>query len=186
MNRPNKRPRKRKRKRKRKPVVIYTDGSCDNTTGIGGWAFAYLHNGEAITGSGGEKDTTSNRMEITAVIQALRHFETPQKLVIYSDSRYTMDGCRSWLRNWIKNNWRTSAKKPVKNRDLWEQIRELKRFHEEIDFRWVKGHVGVELNELCDQLAGEQRLIITRRDNEEDSVQCDPDGPATPGPVYYP
>jgi ribonuclease HI len=142
-------------------VTVYTDGGCSGNPGPGGWAFAIEHD-EVITGSGHDAVTTNNKMELTAVIRALEymaeHFPGA-KIELHTDSQYVKQGITVWIHSWIRNGWRTSAKKPVKNKELWV---ELKKLSDEltIDWRWVKGHAGIELNELCDALVQEQIAVV--------------------------
>ena len=151
-------------KNKRKKIVIYTDGACSGNPGKGGWAAILIcdyvdKNGitkQAIKEiSGSEKDTTNNRMEITAVIEALKLLKIESDVEIYTDSKYVMEGATKWMSNWIKNNWKTSNKKPVKNIDLLEQLSELLQKHN-IKWQWVKGHSTNELNNRVDKLARSQ------------------------------
>lgn len=137
-------------------IDIYTDGGCSGNPGPGGWAFVILSNGEKTTGTGGEKATTNNRMELTAVISALKQVEAsgePQgtALTLSTDSQYVKNGITSWIHNWMKNNWQTAAKKPVKNKDLWVELKKMSdRFN--IQWKWVAGHSGHQYNEECDSL----------------------------------
>ena len=136
-------------------VHIYTDGSCSN--GNGGWAFAFRDRDEGvISHSGGDTDTTNNRMEVQAVLSALQAFRSPERILIISDSRYALNGSQTWARKWKKNQWRHKAG-PVKNSDLWKQILHAIDQHEDVRYQWVKGHSGVELNEICDRLAKAER-----------------------------
>ena len=137
-----------------KQVDIYTDGACRGNPGPGGWA-AILRYGEKETLiSGAESDTTNNRMELQAAVAALKKLTRPCKVSITTDSRYLMDGIQQWLPNWKQNGWKTSAKKPVKNDDLWRQLDKLVEDHN-VTWKWVKGHSGHEENERVDQLANE-------------------------------
>ncbi len=139
-------------------VLLYTDGACSGNPGPGGWAYILRHpvSGKETEKSGGEADTTNNRMELTAVIQGLRAINKASRVEIYSDSQYVLNGLREWMEDWKKRGWKTAAKKPVKNRELWEALDELKRVHE-LSFHWVKGHNEHPENERCDQLAVIQR-----------------------------
>lgn len=133
-------------------VEIWTDGACKGNPGIGGWG-AYLIYGKHIKELfGGEKETTNNRMELTAVIEALRLLNRPCKIVLHVDSSYVKDGITKWIDGWKAKNWRTANKQPVKNVDLWQALEEQIARHE-IEWRWVKGHAGIEGNEKADQLA---------------------------------
>ena len=133
-------------------VEIYTDGACRGNPGPGGWA-ATLEIGEHLRElSGAEAATTNNRMELTAVIRALEALKRPVKARVHTDSEYVRRGITEWLPGWKRRNWRTADKKPVKNRDLWEQLDALAAGHE-IEWRWVPGHAGVPGNERVDRLA---------------------------------
>lgn len=133
-------------------VEIWTDGACKGNPGIGGWG-AYLIYGKHVKELfGGEKETTNNRMELTAVIEALRLLNRPCKIVLHVDSSSVKDGITKWIDGWKAKNWRTANKQPVKNVDLWQALEEQIARHE-IEWRWVKGHAGIEGNEKADQLA---------------------------------
>lgn len=135
------------------PVVIHTDGGCTPNPGPGGWG-AVLRYGEHVRElCGGESgSTTNNRMELTAPIEALELLNRSMTVHIYTDSTYVRNGITSWLAGWKRNGWRTSAKQPVKNADLWMRLEEACARHE-VQWFWVKGHAGVPDNELADQLA---------------------------------
>jgi len=133
-------------------VEIYTDGACRGNPGPGGWA-ATLQLGEHCKELfGAEAATTNNRMELTAVIRALEALKRTSNVLVYTDSEYVRRGITEWLKAWKARDWRTADKKPVKNRDLWEQLDTLAALHE-IEWRWVKGHSGVPGNERVDALA---------------------------------
>ena len=134
-------------------VEIFTDGACSVNPGPGGWGALLRCRGVEKELSGGEKETTNNRMELTAVISALAALKTSCDISLYTDSKYVMDGITRWLPNWKKNGWKTSNKKsPVKNVDLWQRLDELAGGHE-IRWIWVKGHAGHAENERVDELA---------------------------------
>lgn len=134
-------------------VEIFTDGACSGNPGPGGWGALLRCRGVEKELSGGEKETTNNRMELTAVISALAALKTSCDISLYTDSKYVMDGITRWLPNWKKNGWKTSNKKsPVKNVDLWQRLDELAGGHE-IRWIWVKGHAGHAENERVDELA---------------------------------
>jgi ribonuclease HI len=139
-------------------VLLYTDGACSGNPGPGGWAFILRHpvSGKELEQSGGERDTTNNRMELTAVIEGLRACKRPSRVEIYSDSQYVLKGLREWMPQWKARGWRTADKKPVKNQELWLALDELKAFHD-LSFHWIKGHNEHPENERCDQLAVMQR-----------------------------
>lgn len=137
-------------------VEIFTDGACSGNPGIGGWGAILRYKDTQKELSGGEVATTNNRMELTAVIEALKALKRPCNISLYTDSKYVMNGITEWLENWKKNNWRTSNKKSdVKNIDLWQKLDELCLEHE-IRWIWVKGHNGHPENERCDFLARAQ------------------------------
>jgi ribonuclease HI len=141
-----------------KRVEIFTDGACSGNPGPGGWG-AILRYGETEKEiSGYEKHTTNNKMEMTAVIEALRRLKEPCRVTIHSDSLYLQKGITSWIHAWKRNGWKTADKKPVKNQDLWITLDELSRKHK-IKWVWVQGHSGHPENERCDQLARDE---ITR------------------------
>jgi ribonuclease HI len=133
-------------------VVIYTDGACKGNPGPGGWG-AWLRSGmHERELFGGEAQTTNNRMELTAVIEALRALKWPCEIALYTDSQYVRQGISEWIQSWKRNGWRTSAKKPVANADLWRALDEESERHT-IHWQWVKGHSGDVGNERADALA---------------------------------
>lgn len=147
-------------------LIIYTDGGCSGNPGPGGWAFAVQNGPEGrFWQSGGEVMTTNNRMELTAVRQALLYVinlgEPLPPVRIITDSQYVKNGISVWIHNWKRNGWRTAGKDPVKNRELWMDLDDLAR-HLEVSWHWVKGHAGFELNELCDSLVRDEmdRILL--------------------------
>ena len=133
-------------------IKIYTDGSCLNNPGNGGWA-AIINDNEIIKKiSGSVKDTTNNKMELMAPIMALQEIDKNNEIEIYTDSQYVRLGITEWIHKWIKNNWQTSKKEPVKNKELWMQLYELTKSYK-IKWIWVKAHAGNALNEEVDLLA---------------------------------
>jgi ribonuclease HI len=162
-------------------LKIFTDGGCSGNPGPGGWAYVMVlenspskesaSSGEGVQGDkimaeqwGAEKNTTNNRMELTAVIESLRALKTmedlPRQAAIYTDSQYVQKGITGWIRNWKRNAWRTSDKKPVKNQDLWIALDSLAGEFS-LKWEWVPGHAGVEYNERCDRMTREAiRSII--------------------------
>lgn len=134
-------------------LEIYTDGSCLGNPGRGGWGVVCEWEEKLFKFGGADLDTTNNRMELLAVVQALTLVRGSRELLIYTDSKYVIDGYTKWLPNWKKNGWKTSTKKPVKNKDLWEQLDTSMKLHKSVDFQWVKGHNGDRLNEMVDDLA---------------------------------
>ncbi|MBR5598655.1 MAG: ribonuclease HI [Alphaproteobacteria bacterium] len=136
-----------------KRIEIFTDGACSGNPGIGGWGAILRYNNIEKELSGGEIETTNNRMELTAVIRALEALKESCNITLYTDSRYVMDGIEKWIFQWKKSDWKTANKKsPVKNVELWQKLDELKSKHE-IRWVWVKGHAGHKENERCDELA---------------------------------
>lgn len=134
-------------------VEIFTDGACSGNPGPGGWGAVLRYNGHEKELSGGETDTTNNRMELTAVIKALEQLKEPCKVMLTTDSKYVSDGIgKGWALSWQQNGWRKADKKPALNPDLWEQLLELLKVHD-VTINWVKGHAGHPENERCDQLA---------------------------------
>jgi len=133
-------------------IKIYTDGSCLKNPGNGGWAAIINTNNEIKKISGSVKDTTNNQMELMAPIKALQEVKELQPIEIYTDSQYVKLGITDWIHKWIKNNWQTSKKEPVKNKELWMQLYELVKSYE-IKWIWVKAHAGNTLNEEVDLLA---------------------------------
>lgn len=137
-----------------KEVTIYTDGACRGNPGPGGWGAVLYYGNHVRECYGGEADTTNNRMELTAAIEGLKALKEPCRVILYTDSKYVMQGIEQWLAGWIANNWRTAARKPVKNQDLWMAL-DLQRQRHQVEWHWVKGHSGNAGNELADQLANQ-------------------------------
>lgn len=136
-----------------KQIEIYTDGACSGNPGPGGWGAVLVYNGKEKELSGSEKNTTNNRMELTAVIMALNALNQPCEVKLTTDSKYVCDAInKSWVYSWRKNGWKKSDKKPALNVDLWEELLSLLEKHE-VEFIWVKGHNGHKYNEICDALA---------------------------------
>ncbi len=133
-------------------VVMYTDGACRGNPGPGGWGVVLRFQGSHKTLQGYAAETTNNRMELTAVIEGLKALKRSCKVELFTDSKYVMQGLTEWLANWKRNGWKTAARKPVKNIDLWQQL-EAEVTQHQVDWNWVKGHAGIEDNELADQLA---------------------------------
>lgn len=134
------------------PVEIYADGACKGNPGPGGWGVLLRHGGREKALYGGEAGTTNNRMELTAVIEALRALKRPSRVALYTDSQYVQKGVTEWLPNWKRRGWKTAGGTPVKNRDLWEILDELVSRHE-VEWHWVRGHAGHAGNEEADRLA---------------------------------
>ncbi|MGB5335078.1 MAG: ribonuclease HI [Woeseiaceae bacterium] len=137
-----------------KTIEIYTDGACRGNPGPGGWGALLIAGSRSKTMHGGDPETTNNRMELTAAIEALNALKGSRKVILHTDSRYVMDGIKEWMPNWKKRGWKTSAKKPVKNKDLWQALDEAVARHD-VEWKWVKGHDGVEGNEMADALANQ-------------------------------
>jgi len=133
-------------------IEIYTDGACSGNPGPGGWGALMLYNGHEKEMFGGEEETTNNRMEMMAVIEALGALKKNSNVKLYTDSKYVMQGITEWLEGWKARGWKTASKKPVKNKDLWERIDEQVQKHN-VEFIWVKGHAGHPENERADELA---------------------------------
>lgn len=138
-------------------IEIYTDGGCSGNPGPGGWAYIFSYEGKKYQASGGEADTTNNRMELIALREAFKRvlglglYREPVK--VYTDSQYAKNGITLWIKGWVKNGWKTAGKGEVKNRDLWEELLSLTS-KLNIDWHWVKGHAGNSGNEACDELVG--------------------------------
>ena len=142
-----------------KSIEIYTDGACSGNPGPGGWGAVLRYKGAEKELSGGEKDTTNNRMELTAVIKALQALKEPCHITLYTDSKYVSDAFnQGWIYGWIKKGWKKSDGKPVLNQDLWQMLLELWKQHE-IKLVWVKGHADNPYNNRCDERA----VIESRR-----------------------
>ena len=132
---------------------IYTDGACSGNPGNGGWgAVIFDQDDKQKNISGSEKNTTNNRMELLAAIMSLKKIKTNSEVVIFTDSTYVKNGITEWMKNWKKNGWKNSSKKPVKNKDLWEKLDKLCEANS-VSWKWVKGHSTNEFNNLADELA---------------------------------
>lgn len=137
-------------------LIIYSDGGCSGNPGPGGWGFVIVDGASETVRSGGEKMTTNNRMELTAVIEALRLVLATASwsvlpVAVFTDSQYVQKGISQWISGWKRNGWRTASKDPVKNKDLWMMLDELAA-RLQLRWVWVKGHAGVHYNEICDEL----------------------------------
>jgi ribonuclease HI len=133
-------------------IEIWTDGACSGNPGPGGWGALLICGEHEKELYGGEAETTNNRMELMGAIEALNALKNPSQVILNTDSTYVKDGLTKWIHGWKKNGWKTAAKKPVKNKDLWQSLEEACKPHN-IEWRWVKGHAGVEGNERADALA---------------------------------
>ncbi|MFA6279831.1 MAG: ribonuclease HI [Bdellovibrionales bacterium] len=133
-------------------VEIFTDGACSGNPGPGGWGALLRYKGSEKELSGGEAETTNNRMEMTAAIMALESLKRPSKVKLTTDSQYVKDGLTKWMAGWIRNGWKTADKKPVKNVDLWQRLQAASQPHD-LEIHWVRGHTGHPDNERVDALA---------------------------------
>lgn len=133
-------------------VQIYTDGACRGNPGPGGWGALMLYRGKELKLKGAESDTTNNRMELTAAIEALEALKRQSRVELYTDSQYVKNGITDWLPTWKSRNWKTAAKKPVKNADLWQRLEQIAAEHD-VQWSWVRGHAGHPQNEAADRLA---------------------------------
>ena len=135
-----------------KQVIIYTDGACRGNPGPGGWGALIRFDSAEKEIFGGQANTTNNQMELSAAIEGLSILTEPCNVELFTDSKYVMDGITQWIQNWKKNNWRTAAKKDVKNKELWQKLDQLIAQHQ-VQWHWVKGHSGDAGNEAADLLA---------------------------------
>ena len=135
-----------------KTVIIYTDGACRGNPGPGGWGVLIKYGESGKQLYGGDISTTNNKMELTAAIMALKEIKEPCEVILYTDSKYVLQGIEEWIHNWKKRGWRGANKKPVKNIELWKELDELRDEHN-IKWNWVKGHSGDPGNEAADMLA---------------------------------
>ena len=143
-----------------KTVTVHTDGSCLGNPGPGGWAAILEFKGKTLEISGGELETTNNRMELMAAIGALEALKEPCEVILVTDSKYVQHAfTKRWLEVWLRNGWKTAAKQPVKNRELWERLLALSKIHK-VEWSWTKGHVGHALNERADKLANMARDTV--------------------------
>ena len=142
-------------------VQIFTDGACKGNPGPGGWGALLRMGATEKELSGGEAQTTNNRMELTAAIEGLNALKRPCHVVLSTDSRYVMDGLTKWIKGWQKNGWKTAAKQPVKNADLWQALLDAAKPHR-IQWVWVKGHNGHPDNERADKLASDAAVVAGR------------------------
>ena len=146
---------------RRAQVTVYTDGGAKpNPGGPGGWAALLISGEHQRELSGAEPATTNNRMELTAAIMALEALKEPCQVTLYTDSQYLKNGITLWLPNWLRKGWKTSARKAVKNRDLWQRLHDACQRHD-IDWRWVRGHAGNPANQRVDRLASAARETLT-------------------------
>lgn len=134
------------------PVIIYTDGACSGNPGPGGWGAILIYGDKRKEINGGELETTNNRMELRAAAEALNALKRPVRAELHTDSEYVRKGITEWIGNWKRNGWKTAARKPVKNADLWQLLDEARQRHD-VEWHWVKGHAGEPENERADELA---------------------------------
>lgn len=152
-----------------KRVELFTDGACKGNPGPGGWAALLRLGPHEKEMSGGERDTTNNRMEMTAVIRGLNALIEPCQVELYSDSKYVIDGITKWVEGWKRRGWINASKKPVRNADLWHDLIEVAAKHE-IEWHWVRGHNGHIENERVDQLASDAAEAIAREPDQSDEA----------------
>jgi ribonuclease HI len=149
------------------PVIIYTDGACIGNPGPGGWGAIILDNAHGREISGRFRATTNNRMELRAAIEALEILDQPRRVELYTDSSYLRDGITSWIKNWLRNGWRTAAGNSVKNADLWKQLLRAQDRHKPaggVNWHWVRGHAGHPLNDRADRLATAAARLVSTSD----------------------
>ena len=147
-----------------KKITIYSDGSSLGNPGFGGWGTVLQFNGHTKELSGSASQVTNNQMELQAAMEGFRALKEPCDVMLVSDSKYVIDGLTKWINNWIKNNWKTAAKKPVKNKEIWQEFHKLSSIHK-IDTQWVKGHAGHPQNERCDFLARDAAEKLKAKNN---------------------
>ena len=145
-----------------KTIKAYTDGACSGNPGPGGWGAILDYNGTRKELNGGEADTTNNRMELMAAISALQALKEPCQVNLYTDSVYVRDGISKWIEGWKRNGWKTAAKQPVKNTELWQGLDAARKNHK-VTWHWVKGHAGHPENERADELAREGMAPYKKR-----------------------
>lgn len=150
-------------------VEAFTDGACSGNPGPGGWGVLLRYKDKEKQLQGGEADTTNNRMELMAAIIALETLKRPCQVDLTTDSQYLRQGITQWIHNWVKNNWRTANKKPVKNQDLWQRLHAATQQHQ-INWHWVKGHAGHRENEIADQLARDGLAAAVAHDKEAEQA----------------
>ena len=163
------------------PIIIYTDGGCIGNPGPGGWAAILSFGGHRKELSGRFRDTTNNRMEMRAAIEALEALARPCRVDLYTDSQYLRNGITKWVHGWRRKGWRTAKKKPVKNQDLWKRLLVAVERHEPaggVEWHWTKGHAGNELNERADDLANHAARTVTD-DDPVDHQKNDPPSQAS-------
>lgn len=145
-----------------KTITIYTDGACSGNPGPGGWGAILKYNDHQKELNGGAADTTNNRMELMAAISSLQSLKEPCQVDLYTDSVYVRDGISKWIEGWKRNGWKTAAKAPVKNAELWQELDAARKIHK-VTWHWVKGHAGHPENERADELAREGMAPFKKR-----------------------
>lgn len=160
-------------------VIIHTDGACSGNPGPGGWGAVLQFGGHLKELKGGAPETTNNRMEMTAAIEALNALTRPCAVELHTDSTYLRDGLTKWIFGWKKNGWKTADKKPVKNLELWQALDEAAARHK-IDWHWVKGHAGDEMNERADTLATEGMAPFKPKKKKGEAAETE-----TAAPTYF-
>ena len=166
------------RRAEAKSVLIYTDAGCIGNPGPGGWAALLLYGEHSRTISGRYRNTTNNRMEMRAAIEALNALKRPCQVEIFTDSQYLRNGITKWVHGWRRSGWRTAGKKPVKNRDLWLQLLDAVERHNQsggVSWQWTKGHAGNEGNEEVDNLANNEARRVTNADPEDVEIEATQD-----------
>ena len=164
-----------------KEVTIYSDGACEGNPGPGGWAAVLVYGAQRKEIAGPAAATTNNRMEMQAAIEGLRALRMPCRVQFYTDSKYLQEGIRSWVKMWKLRGWKTKAKQPVKNEDLWRAL-DTEAARHEITWHWLKGHAGHVENERCDQLAVQEIARLRKRMSKAElaeALQKFKNGPAT-------
>jgi ribonuclease HI len=164
-----------------KHIDVFTDGACSGNPGPGGWGAILRFNGTTRELSGGEADTTNNRMELMAATAALNALKEPCEVDLYTDSNYVKDGISGWIDGWKRNGWKTAAKQPVKNADLWQGL-DAARTRHKVTWRWVKGHAGHAENERADELARQAMAPFKTRKPAADQTARKPAGEAAATP----
>jgi ribonuclease HI len=154
-----------------KQVEIHTDGACLGNPGPGGWGALLRHGKTEKEISGGESDTTNNRMELMAAIMALETLKSDCTVTLHTDSQYVQKGIGEWLPNWIRRGWKTAGGDPVKNKDLWERLQAAAQRHQ-VRWQWVKGHAGHPENERVDKLAREAALVVAADSKDKEKAGC--------------
>lgn len=154
-------------------VIIYTDGACLGNPGPGGWAAILCYGEHEKELSGRFRQTTNNRMELRAAVEALNALKRPCRVELYTDSSYLRDGITQWVHTWRRNGWKTASKSPVKNQDLWKALMDAVERHQ-VEWRWTKGHAGDELNERADEVATDAARAVSNADPTDEDPSPSP------------